>query len=262
MNVECVESAITHLDSCILEDILLERYKRLTRKHFKHLGAPQKTVCVAAASIILCSCGIGVATMFLNNSNPVNPTQPNPVPSSTPAQYVPNYSTPSLEELYTTEPYASLLPQSILLNLQLKSSYLTEYDEIANPEDKKFLSLVFESQNAQRYLEIKIREPYEYERLADPNDPSTYRFSLYYGPIENEGAVGGELPPISGLFYAEDITQEIATDRIYVFKDGLCKAEIDIICGDFVVCYGYTGTPISGADLYGMITSSNWFESN
>lgn len=256
MNIECIESAITHLDSCILEDVLLERYKRLTRKHF---GVPQKAACVAAASIILCSCGIGAVTVFLNNSHSVDPTQSNPVQSSTPPQYVPNFSAPSLEELYTTEPYASLLPQSMLPDLQLKSSYLTEYDEIANPEDKKYLSLVFESQNAQRYQEIKIREPYEYERLADPNDPSTYRLSLYYGPVENEGAVGGNLPPISGLFYAEDITQEITADRVYVFKDGLCKAEIDIICGDYVVCYGYTGVPISGADFYSMITSSNWF---
>lgn len=262
MNVERIEYAITHLDSCILEEVLLERYKRLTRKRLMPLGASQKAACVAAASIILCSCGIGAATMFLNNENSVNPEQSNPAQSSTPPQFVPNYSTPSLEELYATEPYASLLPQSMLSNLQLKSSYSTEYDELANPEDKKYLSLVFESPNAQRYLEIKVGEKYEYEKLADPNDPNTYRFSLYYGPIENEGAVGGDLPQISGLFYAADITQEIAADRIYVFKDGLCKAEIDIICGDFVVRYGYTGTPISGADLYSMITSSNWFANN
>lgn len=177
-------------------------------------------------------------------------------------QYVPSFAEPELDEIYMTEPYSNLLPYIIPSGMLYKKSYLSLYDEIANPNNKQILSVIFESDAGN--LEIKIFEYEEDGMVADPNKPETYKLDLYYGPMEENGTPGAYLPNVFNPFIASDVTKEIVADRIYTFKDDVCKASIDIICGQYVISYSYTGTSkhtIIGADLfYECVTSSNYFK--
>lgn len=168
-----------------------------------------------------------------------------------------NFITPGLDELYKTEPYSELLPYIIPAGLSFRSSYLTVADEISDPDKRRYLSVIFDSEDSD--FEIKISAYDGKIPIADPGKAESYKLDLYYGPIENEGAVGADLPNVFVPFYASDINRKITADRIYTFSDGLCKAEISILCGDHIVSYGYNGPEITAEDFYDVIMSSNWF---
>lgn len=261
MNNLHIENAVSALDADILDSILRKRHQRMTESAIHSIRLYKQVACAAAAILVICSCAAGSAAVLLNR--PAYPGIPDSTTQSsdTPPSYVPNFSTPSMEELYATEPYSRLLPRTIFSGLAFRSSYLTLDDPFIGAFGPHYLHLSFSSADAKSKLEIKVSPRTGKEQLADPHDPSTYDLSLYYGPIENEGALGGKLPTISGLFLPENISEEIAAARIYTFRDGLCKAEIALLCEEYVVSYGYNGSAISGEALYRMIISSDWFSS-
>ena len=173
-------------------------------------------------------------------------------------QYIPAFSTPTLEEVYAIAPYSELLPKRLLSNCSFSSSYMTEYDPVANPEGHKFLALIFKTGNEPwDTMEIKVSEYDGSAVFADINDKKTYALSYLYG--NDSTPVGKDLVSFSDLFRAEDITFDIAKEMVYTLPDGLCKAEISLLCGDYIVSYAYTGDEITAESFYDMIVSSDWF---
>lgn len=96
--------------------------------------------------------------------------------------------------------------------------------------------------------------------VADPLKPDTYDLSLYYEYLKAPGTVGADSPRLISLFRAEDFSEGIMKKRMYVFDDGLCKVEIEVLCGEYVVEYFYAGEQISPEIFYEMITSSDYFD--
>ncbi len=157
--------------------------------------------------------------------------------------YVPAYSSPSLEEIYGDPLFGYLLPRKLLSGCRSYKSYLTEEDPVVHSRARAYLSVSFKTGSEPwDSLEIKVSEHDGAFSLLDPNDPGTYRLSLYYGP-EASGRVGADRPAVFGCFYPDDITREIIAERIYVFSDGLCKAAVALVYGDRILSYGYTGDP-------------------
>ena len=173
-------------------------------------------------------------------------------------QYIPEFSTPTLEEVYSVSPYSELLPKRLLSNCSFSYSYMTEYDTVVNPEDHKFLALIFKTGNELwEAMEIKVSENDGTSVFADINDKNTYALSYLYGndldPSEKD------LEKFSELFAAENVTIDITREMVYTLPDGVCKAEISILCGDYIVSYAYTGAEITAESFFDMIMSSVWF---
>ena len=216
-------------------------------------------------AMVACFClffsGI-LAAWRLNNQPSINdlpdPTQYVPGLSD-PPQYVPSYSSPELDDLYKEEPYSVLLPTKIPETLSLDSSYKAEYDPIANPDSEQYLWLGFCSKQNDSSMELRVMEYNGKTPMADPTKADTYDISLYYDYLKIPGTVGADAPKITGLFWAKDLSLSIVEKRMYVFDDGLCKAEIQILCGKYEVCYNYAGTEISPQLFYEVITSSQYF---
>ena len=141
-----------------------------------------------------------------------------------PPQYIPAFSSPDLEALYKETPYADLLPQKIPETLAFVSSYKTEYDPIANPNNVRYLSLLFRSEENAAYFEITVTKYDPSSVIADPAKSDSYDLSRYYGYLESNEALRADAPQIIGLFHSDDISEAIAEKRIYRFDDGLCKA--------------------------------------
>ena len=93
---------------------------------------------------------------------------------------------------------------------------------------------------------------------ADINDKRTYALSYLYD--NDSPPAGNSLASFSDLFHAEDITIDIVKEMVYTLPDGLCKAGISILCGDYIVSYAYTGAEITAESFYDMIVSSEWLE--
>ena len=218
-----------------------------------------KKIIVAAAAAALLVCALA-AIIPLSQRPPENAEKQNTVEPANPQnpQYIESFTAPELQKLYQTEPYSELLPNIIPPDLSFKSSFLTGADAVSNPDGRMFLALVFASEY--NNLEIKISEYDGTGQIADPKKPETYMLESYYGPIENDGALGANLPNVFVPFNAFDVTREIASARIYTFKDGICKAEIDMICDKYLVSYVYTGKPIDGDLFFDCVTSSFFFD--
>ena len=175
-------------------------------------------------------------------------------------QYIPAFTSPELDALYKEEPYSILIPRKMPETFELKSSYKIEYDPIANPDSKKYLHLCFKSEQIDSSIEIKVMEYEGKGAIADPAKTDTYDISLYYDYLKTPGTVGADAPDVlEAIFCAEDLSTSIVEKRMYVFDDGLCNVEIQILCGDYVVGYHYVGPEISSESLYEVITSSQYF---
>ena len=191
---------------------------------------------------------------------PTNIDQPNTSNPQNISQYVPSYSSPELESLYKEDPYSMLLPNKIPETFAFASSYKTEYDPIANPNSEQYLWLGFNSEQLKSSIEIKVMEYDGKGAITEPAEMDTYDLSLYYDHLKTPGAVGADAPNVlTALFRAEDLSVSIVEKRMYAFDDGLCKAEIQILCGDQIVGYHYAGIEISPQSLYEVITSSYYF---
>ena len=204
----------------------------------------------AAACFCLCVAGVLILWQGADRSRRHDPIDA--------PQYIANFSEPDLEEIYKEDLYSELLPQKIPETLAFISSYKTEYDPIANPDNEKYLSLFFGTEKTNTSLEIKVLKYDGKEAIADPQKTDTFDLTSYYEYLNVPDSVGAEAPNLISLFRAEDISPSIAKRRMYVFPDGLCKAEIEILCGDYVVAYHYAGTELSAGLFYDMITSSNY----
>lgn len=265
MKIEVLENALSGINEKTLDSVLSERHKRMEKGRMsasvsetkrKSFFSLKKAIAVAAGfAVFLCSMAIIIP---LSTRNSVNVDDPNTAEQLNTPQHIEGFISPELDELYKTKPYSELLPNIIPTGLSFKSSFLTTKDELSNPDDRKFLAVIFGSEDSS--LEIKISEYDGSGSIADPDKPETYKLDLYYGPIENEGAVGADLPNVFRIIRSSDLSRGIASDRLYTFKDGVCKAEIDILCDEHIVSYVYTGKEISGSLFYDCITSSLFFE--
>ena len=270
-----LSNAISTIDDNILCDILDERYQRLTAKR-----APNPAIFIRRFSLVAAAACLITAVftlpLFKNQPNnlpttsplpttsTVQPTQSSPTPSlpTHSGGYIPAFSRPSLEEIYAMPPYDQLFPRKTLDNHIFFSSYKTEYDPIIGATNGEYLSVVFKlpSSNAldPNSLDISISASAENVRFADIENPQSYDLKLYYEEKKkNELPVEGDYFP---TFLPTDISEELLEHRIYVLDDGVCKAAIKIFFADYVVSYGYTGTAITAADFYAMITSAQWFQ--
>lgn len=273
MKAECLEYLFSGIDEKTLDGILGQRYKRLNRKE-KKSAVTQKRVlsricakrtAAAAVAAVVCAVAVAVTPGIVRNvaesRNTVTVMRP---------QYVANFSSPELKEVYKTEPFSELLPEIIPSGLLFESSYVTEYDEIANPDDRKFLALEFRSADGKETLSIKMSEYDGKVAPADPTDPETYRLDIYYDMIENQGKIPAECPNVFRPVLASDLTSEIALAKMYYHRSGLpgdfSRAAINLICGAYEISYSYTVYNVdlgegAGAELfYGMITSSQYFK--
>lgn len=262
MNSIALVNAVSNLDEEVLNTVLQQRYRNMcaptSKQHFgwirKYVNLRMATTVTAFAVCMLVVLGTANYLYGLRTT-PGTST----VPSTTSPGYVPNYSSPDLETLYQTAPFSQLLPRQLLpSSTELASSYLTEYDPIANPDNRLFLRLCFSGQGT---LQIDVSEASGKEILADPADPTTYDFSYYYAQAEKPGFVPADLPNFAHTFYAEDLTAQIVDARVYTIPGSGCKAEISLICGDHVVSYHYYGAKITGQIFYDMILSAYCFES-
>ena len=260
MNSIALVNAVSNLDEEILNTVLQQRFCNMStataKKRFGWIK-PHFNMRLASAVTAFAVCMLVV----LGTANYLYGLRTTPgtatVPSTTTPGYVPNYSTPDLETLYQTAPFSQLLPRQLLpFCTELASSYLTEYDPIANPDSRLFLRLCFTGQGA---LQIDISEITGQELLADPTDPTTYDLSYYYAQAKKPGFVPADLPNFAHTFYAEDLTAQIVDARVYTIPGSGCKAELSLICGDHVVSYHYYGAKITGQEFYNLILSSDCF---
>ncbi|MBE6926759.1 MAG: hypothetical protein E7461_07965 [Ruminococcaceae bacterium] len=253
MSATKLANAISMIDDSILSDVLEERYRRNAgikeaSKSFKTIG---RLSLVAAAIAAVC-----LLAIFTVSNNPV-PQDTNSI-LDTP-QYIAAFRSPELKALYEEYPYSRLLPQKVPEKLSFISSYKTEYDPTANPENYEYLALCFGGSIDTGNLEIKVTKYDGKKEIADPAKPETYDISLYYEYLETPGAVGANAPKIFRLIRAEDLSLSIAEKRMYVFDDGLCKAQIEVLCGEYVVAYSYAGPELTSDLFYEVITSPDYF---
>lgn len=264
-----------------LEKILEERFERTCGRRRAGGGSifRSKPLAVAAAAVLITVSALAliIPVFFRTAQSGTVGTIPFPndsarsvkLPGQTQIEYqddipyyVPAYSTPSLDELYSTGPYSDLLPTRVLENCEFRGTYLTEYDPVANPDNHKYLAISFKTGPEDwDYLEIRVSE-YGADGVrpepADPGAPDTYDLSFLYAWQAGDRE-GKEPPRVNGLFRSSDVSRGITAYRIAMF-DGLCKADISVICGDYVVSYSYTGREISADAFFNMITSAKWFD--
>lgn len=254
MKTTQLANAISMLDDNILDDILEERYERnlKLKSHGSQRASLRRFSLVASTVAVACFLAMILVPNFIGGPNTNNVLD-------TP-QYIPAFSSPNLDALYKEHPYSEILPQKIPETLKFLSSYKTEYDPIANPNNEQYLALDFGSEQSNTSLEIKVIKYDGQGMIANPSDTDSFDLSRYYGYLETSGAVGADAPQLVGLFRSEDISSEIAEKRMYVFDDGLCKAEIEVLCGEYIISYNYVGAEISAQLFYDVISSSSFFK--
>ncbi len=255
MKPDQLANAITMIEEKTLFDILEERHKRITKmkKTDRSLVTIRRFSFAAATIAVACFLVVMLAVPHLVS-------QPNTTHYLDAPQYIAAFRSPELEALYNEYPYSDLLPQKIPETLAFESSYIAEYDPIANPNSEQYLSLIFSAEKTNTYLEVKVMGYDGNTMIADPQKPDTYDLTPYYRYLETPGTVGADAPKVTGLFKAEDISRAVAERRMYVFADGLCKAEIEVLCGDYIVAYHYAGAELSAQLFFDMITSSHYFK--
>lgn len=147
MRTDQLANAISMIEENTLFDILEERHKRITRKTDRSLVTIRRFSFAAATIAVACFLVVMLAAYHLVS-------QPNNYLDS--PQYIAAFRSPELEALYKEYPYSDLLPQKIPETLAFASSYKTEYDPIANPNNEQYLSLTFSAEKAKTFLEVKV----------------------------------------------------------------------------------------------------------
>ena len=169
--------------------------------------------------------------------------------------YIPAHESPRLDELYNSEIFSKLIPKTLLPGMQLDSSYLALYDPLANPKDNRYLQLCFKTADGKSTLKIYVEESNGDERLADPNDSSTYSLAHFLS-MQESGASDLDIVSSMTCFLPHDLKREMFESLVYTFDDRRCKASVSILCGDRTVEYSYSGRPISPEDFYSMVVSA------
>ena len=112
-------------------------------------------------------------------------------------------------------------------------------------------------------VEIDLREyKKDMDVIANPDDPKTYDMVWYsQNPRSSKFS-------LNGLFYADDLTEELIEARMGLFAPGeIFDFTTGVLCDDYVVSYYWYPTnkeypnelPISAQEMYDMITSSRYF---
>ena len=261
MNKEQLYEAIGDIN----EEFIRDGHQSAKRFAFR----PPHWVALAACLCLLLTAAAVAPRLFTRPNQPdiQQTTDATAVPPDTgssqiPPEYIPAYSTPDLETLYMQAPFASLIPRKLPESFAFKSSYKAEYDSLANPNNEPYLWLGFSSSESELYnIEIRISKYDGKTTLSDPETPNDYDLSRYYDYLKTPGAVGADAPAVlDALFRSEDLSVSIAEKRMYVFDDGICKAEIKLLCGDYTISYSYVGAEISPTAFYEVITSSDHFQ--
>lgn len=248
MNAERLENALSGIREKTLNTILEERYRR--NKNLKTHALPLfgETTAVRKRRFAVLAASFAVAILLLSAALAIR-TRPQETVSDLPHQGE-TFLSPDLEQLYQTDRFSTLLPQLLPDSLHFASSLVTE--------DQTFCSLIFRSDDRKSDLEIQLRPFGAADRIADPAEPQTYRLSVYFDRIDH-GELGDDLSDMTGLFRASDMSFPILQDRTYMTKEGLTVIRIELLCGNQVVSYAYTGESIDGVTFYRMIRSSDFF---
>ena len=244
MNAVEFNLALNEVDQSYIQEYLTKAKKNTASLLYR--------ITTAAACLVLAAVGLWLflgKQIFPARNESVVPTTVETNSQQYTPQEIEAFTTPELEALYRDETYSELLPRLIPSGMSFKSTFLTE--------SGNYLLVQFESPDST--LDIQVSEYDGSGELADPEKPETYRLDLHYGPQEQYGTVSAELPNVFLPIRSTDVTHEIAAAKIYTYRDGLCKASIDILFGDYIVHYAYNGKEISADVFYEMITSSNCF---
>lgn len=264
MNKEQLYEAIGDIN----EEYICDAHKSVKKSSF----AWHHWVAMAACLCLLFTAATIAPRLFTRPSQPdiqqtTDTTPSDTVPPDTgssqlPPEYIPAYSTPDLETLFKEAPFASLIPRELPASFVFGSSYKAEYDPLANPNSEPYLWLGFSSSESELYnIEIRISKYDGKATLSDPETPNDYDLSRYYDYLKTPGAVGADAPAVlEALFRSEDLSVSVTEKRMYVFDDGMCKAEIKLLCGNYTVAYNYVGAEISPTAFYEVITSSDHFQ--
>lgn len=260
MKIDFIENALSGIDEKTIDSISEERYRKMGKGNVKSQkikisGFSKKIIAIsAAAALFICIFAVTIP-LFLKSPSDIG--DPNDSESVNP-QHIENLITPELEELNKTEPYSELLPKRLLSGCSFVSSYMTINDPVANPEDHKYLALNFKmGSETWSTMEIKVSEYDGSPLFADIHNKNTFAISNLYGanagPAEN-------LQGFSELFHSEDVSKDIVEEMVYTTSGGLCKAEISVLCGDYIVSYAYAGPEITSDAFYDMIISSDYMQ--
>lgn len=179
--------------------------------------------------------------------------------------YAPPYLSPSWDELKQITPFSQLIPVEILEGFRLKSTYLLEESKIVSG-NYAYLGLLFENEVHQvsewqnDNYEIRISKKEEDLHVFDPNNRDSYDLSRYFkSQKENHASIPEKAHGVYGVFLAEELTEDIIKARTYCFHEDYCQIWIDVVCGDYLISYSYTGAPISAEKFYTMIKSARFF---
>lgn len=243
----------------------------MRKRHFK-----SKTAALTAAMIGFAAFAIGCSGALQNAATESTP--PHWVESSTeaptkeasegnywteilPDYYVPAYETPRLDELYDSDLFSTLIPKTLLPEMALESSYMTVYDPLTNPNDTRYLQLIFKTADGKNTLNISVDNSSGDETVADPADSTTYSVAYRYALLKS-GASDNELNRF-GCFLPDDVNREVFNQLVFVSDDGRCRAGISLLCGNRIVSYSYNGSKqISPDDFYGMVMSADIMQRN
>lgn len=245
----------------INEEYICDAHKSVKKAPFAWLH----WVAMAACLCLLLTAAIAAPRLFVRPNDPEQPTNIHQTTdtgsSQLPPEYVPSYSSPDLESLYKEAPFDALIPRALPETFSFGSSYKSEYDPIANPNSDPYLWLDFTAKDSASNIEIRISKYDGRESVAVPEKTETYDLSRLYDYLKTPGAVQADGPDVlEALFRSEDLSVSVTEKRMYVFDDGLCKAEIKILCGNYTIAYHYAGTEITPTAFYEMITSADYFQ--
>ncbi len=227
-------------------------------------------------------------------------TTPDSVISNDSVEYIPKFRQPSIEKVYNTEPYSTLLPRYMLSGYVAVKTYQPLYDEEIHDSsfDPVYLELTF-LDDSQRLLSDDMKDPTVVEEnilkysfglpnlqinvysksidensgyhFADINDKKTYDLSLVPSKVDPTEYTAEELNEIyagisfinCAVFTPEQITEEVIESRTKVGDNGGIFM-IYIYSDGYIVDYSLickdANSMPSIKELYKMVSSPLSFE--
>lgn len=180
--------------------------------------------------------------------------------------YFPPFSSPDIAVLYQQDPYSELLPQMLLEGMSIESVYLAHNNAGNAPDKRSYLGIICvnNDRSVTEFMndtcEIKITGIEDSMQLSDLQNPDSYTLSNYYqSQKKNKQKTGNSSYGLTGVFSAQDLTEDTVNARRCIFPEGFSKVEIDIVCGEYLVSYSYTGAPVAAGEFLKMIRSAKFF---
>ena len=172
-------------------------------------------------------------------------------------EYIQAYCLPTLEEVYSMEPYSELIPRDIPSEWQMSGSYMILNDPIANPSGSKFLALDFSTGPEPIYhFSVQVSDYRETEHFADLTNPDSYTVSNFYEKTDPEVT-----QKYSVLFRAEDVSEKLMPNLIMHTADGRWRACIRIFWQGNVLGLDYhSDKEISASEFYRIIRSAEFLQ--